>query len=300
MSNTMLQLIQQGASELGVGIPAVVAGSTAADTIQALALLNAVGYGVVRQHPWQSLTTQYLFTTTSTTVVGDTTSGSQTIQNIASTAGLSSAYQVSGIGINQGTFIVSVTSNTVVLNQAATANGTGVTFTMGKIKYSLPSDYDRQIDRTHWDKTKHWEMLGPESPQQWENLQSGYISTGPRIRYRLLGNKFQIWPMVTTGDVLGFEYISNAWAADSGGTAKTSFTADNDTCIFPDRLMVLGLKKKYFEIKGFDSSQFDHDFQMELDISKAADAGSPTLAMAPTISNILINWTQIPDSNYGT
>lgn len=301
MSATMLALIQQATGEMGLTVPTVVAGSTSPDTIQQLALLNAVGREIARQHPWQALVGQYIFTTTSTTLVGDTTLGSATITNIADTTGIDTNYQITGTGINQGTYISAVPGLTsLTLTQPATSTATGTTFTLGKVKYALPSDYDRQIDRTHWDKTKHWEMLGPETPQQWEWLISGYISTGPRIRYRLLGNKFQVWPMVTTGDTLGFEYITNTWAASSGGTAQSSFLADTDTCIFSDRIMVLGLKKKYFEVKGFDASMFQSEYQMELDIAKASEAGALTVAMAPKVSNILINWTQIPDSNYGS
>jgi hypothetical protein len=39
---------------------------------------------------------------------------------------------------------------------------------------------------------------------------------------------------------------------------------------------------------------------MELSISKANDAGSKTLSMAPQLSTILINWDQIPDTGYGS
>lgn len=298
---TMLQLVQQAAGEMGLAVPTAVASSTSTDVIQQLALLNAVGYEVSREHPWEALNKAFIFTTSSTTLTGNTTSGSLTVSGITSTAGIDSNYQISGIGINNGTFIDAVpTGTTLTLSQPATATATGSTFNLAKVRYAMPSDYDRQIDRTHWDKSKHWEMLGPETPQQWEWLISGYIATGPRIRYRIFGSKFQIWPMVTTGDSLGFEYIANSWAADSGGAAKMSLTADADTCIFPDRLMVLGLKKKYFEIKGFDASMFDRDYRKELDISKANDAGSLMLSMSPKVSNILINWTQIPDSGYGT
>lgn len=297
----MLQLVQQAMLEMGLTAPTVVA-STADDQVkQALALLNACGYELSRQHGWQAITKTKIITTTSTTLVGNTTVGSSTVSGIASTAGIDTTYQISGTGINQATFVDAVPSGTTLtLSQPATATATGTTFTLGKVKYAMPSDYDRKIDRTDWDKSKHWEMIGPETAQQWEWLLSGYIATGPRIRYRILGGYFQIWPMVTTGDVLGFEYISNAWAADSTGTPKTSFTADTDTCIFPDRLMVLGLKKKFFEVKGFDSGAFERDYQMELSISKANEAGSPTLSMAPKISTVLIGWENIPDSGYGT
>ena len=298
---TMLQLVQQATAEMGLAVPTVVAGATSTDTIQQLGLLNAVGYEVTRQHPWQVLVRQNIITmATALSITADTTINSATLTNVSSVAGIDTTFQISGTGLNQACYVSSVGVSTIGVSQPATSSNTGVTFTLSKSKFALPSDYDRQIDRTHWDKSKHWEMLGPETAQQWEWLISGYISTGPRIRYRIFGNFFQIWPMVTTAEVLGFEYLSKAWAADSGGTAKNSFTADTDTCIFSDRLMVLGLKKKYFQIKGFDSSAFERDYQIELDISKANDAGSATLAMAPRQSNVLINWNQIPDSNYGS
>jgi hypothetical protein len=64
--------------------------------------------------------------------------------------------------------------------------------------------------------------------------------------------------------------------------------------------MVLGIKKKYFEIKGFDVTALTRDYEKQLNIAKAADAGSPTLSMAPRKSSVLIGWENIPDSNYGT
>jgi hypothetical protein len=298
---TALQLVQQATAELGLAVPTVVAGSSTPDVIQILALLNAVGYELLEEHDWQALVKPKITTVTSTTVTGDTTSGSSSITGIASTAGLDATYQITGTGLNQATYVTAVPSGTTLtLSQPATSTNTGVTFTLGKVKFAMPSDYARKVNRTDWDKSKHWEMLGPETPQQWEWLISGYISTGPRIRYRIVGGYYQIWPMVTTAEVIGFEYVSNAWAADSGGTAKTSFTADTDTCIFPSRLMVLGLKKKYFEVKGFDATTFEVDYNRHLSIAKADDAGAATLSMAPRVSNVLINWNQIPDSGYGS
>ena len=312
MSSTMLQLVQQAAGELGIPQPTAVAGSASTDTIQQLSLLNAVGNDLARQFDWQSLVTQYLVTVSSTSITGDTTLGSSTMTGIASTAGIDATYQISGAGLNQATYVAGVPGGTsLTLSQPATSSNTAATYTLGKVKYSMPSDYDRQINRTHWDKSKHWEMLGPETAQQWEWLISGYISTGPRIRYRIFGDYFQTWPIITTSDTIGFEYMSNAWVRDTVTTPgttikKTSFTLDTDTCCFPDRLMVAGLKLRYFQIKGFDvggigqrGSLLD-EFQMQLDIAKANDAGARTLSMAPRPSNVLINWNQIPDSNYGS
>jgi hypothetical protein len=94
--------------------------------------------------------------------------------------------------------------------------------------------------------------------------------------------------------------MSKNWAYDTNGTAKSSFTVDTDTCVFPDRLMVLGLKLKYFETKGFDTTALNRDFTAQLSIAKAANKGSGTLSMAPRVATILIGPNQIPDSGYGS
>jgi hypothetical protein len=297
----MLQLVQQATGELGISVPSYVAGNPATDTIQQLALLNAVGYELQQQFEWEQLVTAYRFTTAYVSTTGNTTNGSAVVTGIPSTSGITAGtYMATGSGINSDTYVQSVDSATqVTLSQACTATGTGVSINFCQTKYTLPADYDRPVDKTQWDKSKHWEMLGPVTGQQWEFLKSGYISTGPRISFRLMGGTFQIWPPTASNEYLGFEYISKNWAADNGGTAKSSFTVDTDTCVFPDRLMVLGLKLKYWEIKGFDTTAFNRDFTAELSNAKSANMGSQTLSFAPRINTILIGPDQIPDTGYG-
>ena len=297
---SLLTIVQQATAEMGLSVPTVVVGSQSQDTIQQLALLNACGYELYRQHPWQALNKEYRFTCQYITTTGTTTSGSAVVTAIANTTGLDSTYSVVGTGINTDTYVSTLDSPTqVTMTQAATASGT-VTLNFCKSKYSMPSDFSRIVDRTQWDKSKHWEMLGPETPQQWQWLKSGYISTGPRLRFRIMGGYFQIWPAITTAEYLGFEYVSTGWATSSTGTPQTSFLADTDLTIFPDRLLVLALKKKYFEVKGFDSTSYARDYMMELNIAKADDSGSKTLSMNPKLSSVLITWDNIPDSGYGT
>jgi hypothetical protein len=156
------------------------------------------------------------------------------------------------------------------------------------------------VPRTQWDKSKHWEMLGPENAQQWEWLLSGYISTGPRIRWRLLGSYFQIWPGCSSNENLGFEYRSKGWARSAANAVQNSFTADTDTCIYPDRVMVLMTKLKYFQAKGFDTTALYRDYLTEFDTSVAQDTSAANLSFAPRPGNILIGYDNIPDSGYGS
>ena len=301
MSSTMLQLVTQVTNELGVSTPTAVASNSNQDVIQILALMNAAGYEFLRKHDWRELTKRHTFTTTYTVTTGDVVEDLYTITNIPSTAGLDTTYQVVGNGISNAAYIESVDSGTqVTINLPATGTYTSTSITFEKVKYSLPSDYESAVPRTMWDLSKHWEMLGPESPQQWEWLLSGFISTGPRIRWRLLGKYFQIWPGVSTNELLGYEYRSNGWALSSTGVVKTSFTADTDTCIYPDRLMVLATKLKYFEAKGFDTTSMFRNYIEEFEIVRAQDMSAANLSFAPRPGTVLIGYDNIPDTGFGT
>jgi hypothetical protein len=298
---TMLSLVQRISNELGLASPNSVAGNTSQDIIQILALLNATGYELIQRHEWNALTTEYRFTTSFLTTTGTWTTSAATVTSIPTTAALAaSTWMVVGTGIPQDTFIQSVDSATqVTLTQTPTAAGTAASITFAKTKYAFPSDFDRLVSRTQWDKTQHWEMLGPETSQQWQYIKSGFISTGPRVRFRVLGSTFQVWPPLSTSTYIGFEYISKNWAADSGGTGKSAFTADTDTAIFNDTILVLGTKLKYFEAKGFDTTALYRDFNMQLDTAIANDHDAPTLSMAPRLSQVLIGMENVPDSNFG-
>jgi hypothetical protein len=296
----MLQLVQQVTNELGVPTPTTVAGNTNQDVTQILALMNAGGYELLRKADWRELTIPYSFFTEYTTTTGTYTTTALTITGIPSTAGLDTTYMVVGTGIPNATFVSSVDSSTqVTLSNYSTSNVTAGTIYFQKVKYALPDDYDSIVPRTQWDKSKHWEMLGPESAQQWEWLLSGFISTGPRIRWRLLGGYFQIWPGYSANENLGFEYRSKGWALSAAGAVKNSFTVDTDTCIYPDRLMVLSTKLKYFQAKGFDTTALYRDYLTEFETSVGQDTSAANLSFAPRLGSVLIGWDNIPDSGYG-
>lgn len=300
-TTTMLQLMQQVSNELGIVAPTAVATNTSQDTIQLLALMNAGGYELLRKHAWQALTKPYTFFTSYATTTGTYTTSALTITGIPSTSGLDTTYMVVGSGFPNATFISSVDSATqVTVSNYSTQAVTGGTVYFQKVKYALPSDYESTAPRTHWDKSKHWEMLGPEDAQQWEWLLSGFISTGPRVRWRLYGGYFQIWPGFSNAELLGFEYRSNGWAATAAGVAKTSFTLDTDTCIYPDRLMVNMTKLKYFEAKGFDTTAMWRNYVTELEAAIALDTSFANLSFAPKPGNILIGYDNIPDTGYGS
>jgi hypothetical protein len=300
MSATMLELVQQVTSELNLAVPTYVQGNTSQDVQQILALMNRAVYDLVKEYDWQALELEYRFYTTAITTTCDTINGTYDLLNVANTTGLDNTYSIVGTSIPQDTYVESVSGSTVTTSQLATATSVDGTVTFSKTIYPLPPDYETITDNTHWDRTKHWQMLGPVDAQQWQWLKSGYISTGPRVRWRILGNTFQIWPPYNTQENLGFEYRSKGWVRNAANQVRNSFTTDTDTSVLDDAVIVLLTKLKYFQIKSFDTTALQQDYNRYLNVAKANDKGSATLSFAPSPSAVLIGWANIPDTGYGS
>lgn len=299
---TLLELIQTACDEMGLTRPNVVVSSSNLQTRQLLSLANNVGNTLISESQWNRSNKVYTFTLQTDTQNGTTTSGSAVITGLTDTSAFSTDYQVSGTGIPTDAYIVSVNSATqVTIDQEATETGTNsLTFT--QTIYDLPSDWNYQLNQTQWDRTNHWALIGPKSPQEWQWLKGAIVSTGPRVRYRILNNKFQIWPLQVNTANLAYEYISTSWVLATGGTepTKASFTVDTDTCIFRDRLMIAGIKVKFFQAKGLDITNYYREYIIERDKAMAQDKGAPVLSLAPTYNTILISPANVPDGNvYG-
>ena len=299
----MLQLVQQVTAELNLAVPTYVAGNPSQDVQQILALMNGAGYELLKEYDWQALQVQYRFYTQSLTANATTVEGSNNLTFEAGTdlSNVDSQWQLTGYNIPQDTYVVSANNTTKVVVMSQMASGDGVqSVVCAQTAYDLPPDFETITNRTQWDKSKHWEMLGPEDAQQWQWLKSGYISTGPRVRWRILDNQFQIWPVMNTQEYLGWEYRSKGWARSAAGAIKNSFTVDTDTTVYDDRILVLYTKMKYFQVKNFDTTSLSQDYQRYLSVAKANDKGAPNLSFAPYPSKVLIGYANIPDTGYGS
>jgi hypothetical protein len=300
MAQTMLQNVQDVCLELGLPSPTLVAGNTDETAQQILALMNRVGDTLTTENDWQALIKEYRFQTVYYQYTGDIVLNASQITGMSSIFGLTSDFMVLGNGVMQDTFVTTASGNTVNINIPATGTYSGATYTFGQVNYAMPADYQRMVNKTQYNKSNRWSVIGPKDAQEWQWLKASYVTTGPRMRYRIAGNKFAVWPMPTANVILGFEYQSGSWVlAGDGVTYKQKFTADTDTSLFPDRLLVLGTKLKYWEIKGFDTTALFADYQRELSKFKAMDAGADTLSLAPKYPNILLTQNNLPDTGFG-
>lgn len=297
---TLLSMVQAISNELGLAPVNSVVANQSQDVIQILALMNAAGTELVEEFPWKALNKEHRFTTEFLQTTGTLASGSPIITGISSTSTLNATYMVIGGGVPQDSFISSVDSATqVTMSRNATQSGS-VTLTFGKVKYVLPADFSRTLSDTQWDQTTRWRLSGPNTGQEWQAIKSGIVTANNlQFRWRLRGIYFEIFPAPTSSQNLGFEYISDQWVSSSTGVMKIIFNADTDTSIFPDRLLILATKMRYFEIKGFDSTKLERDFRRFFENCKAKDTGAGLLSFSPSRRNFLLGDQNIPETGYG-
>ena len=302
MSYTLLELVDQVSGELGLTQPPLVIGSTNNQTIQLLALAQRLGKDLVRDFEWQKLVKAYIWQTqNAVSTTGNITANSKIITNIPSTANLQVGNVITGTGQTPYAEILTIDSSTqVTLNAPVTTSTASVSMTFAKQDYDLPSGYDRMISDTNWDRTDHWRNIGTKSSQDWQFLQGGIISIGPRERYRIYNGKFRIFQALTTVYNFSFEYVSNYWvcAAGSSEGTKKEFTADSDTCVFPDDLMMAGLKFYFLKAKKLDYGIELGEFTRSLSYNKAQDVPVPSMSLAPVGMNQLVGPWSVQDGNW--
>ena len=296
----LLEIVQTTCNELGLTVPNAVASSTDPQITQMLALLNGEGNKLVRDYEWEQLSENFVFTTTATTTTGNVTAGSVVITGIPSTAGITTDYSVTGSGLPAWAQVVSVDSpSQVTIDLPVTDSGTAVALTFTRTAYDLPADWLKQTPNTEWDRTNRWPLLGPKTAQEWAYLKGGIVSAGPRMRYRIYGSKFVLNPTPADDVNLSFEYISKNWVRSSTGTGKTKFTADNDTCMFDDYLMLLGLKMRWLMTKGLAYDWVLAEYMDRLNKLQAQNKSAPILNLAPVNQSILLGVGNLPETGYG-
>tara|TARA_R110000868_G_scaffold176513_3_gene414235 strand:- start:7255 stop:8145 length:891 start_codon:yes stop_codon:yes gene_type:complete len=291
--------------ELGLNQPVSVIGNSNKDTKQQLALINRLGKDLVRDFEWQRLVKAYIFqTTAAVTTTGDVTSGSAVVTGIPSTTSIAAQNVVTGTtasGLAPYVEVLTVDSSTqVTLTQPVTTSGTAVSLTFAKQDYAMPAGYDRMISDTNWDRANHWRNLGSKTSQEWQWLQGGVISVGPRERYRIYNNKMRIFSALTSVYTFAFEYVGNYWVVPTGGDAgtKSAFSLDTDTCVFPDDLMLAGLKFYFLKAKKLDCGVELGEFMRSLSYCKAQDVPTPSQSLTPQVQSELVGPWSIQDGSW--
>ncbi len=311
---TLLSICSAMAADTPIAAPSTIVGSTSSDAQLLLACAQRGGEALARYKNggWVAMQKEFDFTTTALSVTGNVTEGSAVVTGVSSTAGLSpTIFAPTGPGIPSNALIQSVDSGTqFTMTLPATETTPGASLTLGQWAYALPSDYQRVITDTEWDRSRRWPLVGPRSPQQWQLYKSGLIGTATfQRRWRIkqltvsgtAAKYFCLDPIPTdNGAQMVFEYVSNAWCQSVSGTPQTSWQADTDTGILDEYLLLLSARWRFLNRLGLAYAEELDEYLRETAKAFGDDGGMPILDLAGGDNNgILIGPWNIPDQGFG-
>jgi hypothetical protein len=118
---------------------------------------------------------------------------------------------------------------------------------------SLASDIDRAriVADTMWNRTQNDQIIGPVTPEEYQDEQSG-VSASVVDRYYLRGTHLFLLPSATAGETVAFEYISKYWAQDTNGSGIDIISADTDDLLIDEELVILDACWRYNRAGGFE------------------------------------------------
>ena len=303
MPYTLLQLAQQVCDEIGITRPSSVIGNTEQQVRQLLAFCNKLGRDLVREYEWRRLTLENVFETTAARGGTALVSSANTLTGLTSASSLCATGDiVTGTGIPQWAEVTIVTETQLTLNVRCTGSASQTSScSFARQYYDLPADYDRQVSRSMWDRSDHRQMYGNKSAQTWQWLKGGIVTSAPYYRYRIFGNRMQITPVPTTRLILANEYISNRWISTTtaANPSLSTFAADTNLTIFPDDVMVNGVKFQFLKAKGLEYAAELAEFSRSLSYAKSQDTPAENLSLSPEAPDLLLGLGNIPDGNWG-
>lgn len=134
----------------------------------------------------------------------------------------------------------------------------------GTIDSMAPYGFQYMVPDTIFDRTNRRQLFGPRAAPQWQ-MNEAMVFTGPFYSFRVWQNHLWVQPEMPAGLEIYFEYASS-WGilATDGTTYKARFTADDDTFVLGDDILLKGIAWKWRRTQGLAYTQEFDDFEFDL------------------------------------
>lgn len=191
---------------------------------------------------------------------------------------LPAAYFGSGEDSEQVAYVANAASDALREDSLQEIRKTGTVTLSSATSYTLPEDFLAYVPDTAFIDGRLDPVVLPTTPQEWNFMLASGTNPGLYYRARILGGTLQVINP-NAGDVLRYEYVSNApWTDSAGFNPKQRATADTDLCLFDFRTMVLGTKWLWKKEKGLPDWEIDQAaYARQLNSLRGRNSGARTL-----------------------
>jgi hypothetical protein len=163
---------------------------------------------------------------------------------------------------------------------------------------AVPSDWDHFINNSFFNRTTRREMLGPITPQMWQAIKAQPQFNQVFLCFRERDGNFLITPEPAAGNEIAYEYISKNFVVAANGDRKAEFTADTDTTVLPEKLIVLGIRWRFLKSKGLDYNEDFRTYQEQLQESTSREQGATKLDVTGRTFGNFWGYPNVPLGNW--
>ena len=171
----------------------------------------------------------------------------------------------------------------------------------GTAAYALPSDFDRLVLETSYNRSDNDILTGPISSSEYQLVNHGMATTGTTEKFRLKAAsnalKFELDPTPSSTQTIGFEYVSTQFCQSSGGSGQAAWAADTDTGILDETTMEMGITWRFKAAHGLEYGEDYKQYQLEVRQAVARNGSSPVLQLDDARKLIIGPYQS--DGNYG-
>lgn len=115
---------------------------------------------------------------------------------------------------------------------------------------ALPSDFDRFIPETFWDRDTNNLITGPIGPVEWQGLKVQSFDSQNK-KFALRGGAILTQPALAADVSCAFEYIKVNWCDIAAGSGeKAAFTIDTDVALIDEELITRAAILEYLASEG--------------------------------------------------
>lgn len=162
---------------------------------------------------------------------------------------------------------------------------------------SIPTDWDRFLNDSLYNRTSERKIWGPITAQEWQQRKAYTTSSTIDYWFRVRGDSILMTPQPAAGESVYYEYISkNYCQATGGGATKAEWSVDTDVSLLPSKLIELGIEWRWKKSKGFEWQSAFQQYTDQVNKRAVSQKGAPTLKAGGR--SFAFNNPNVPEGNW--